>query len=225
MPSSVVFGELKITWLRHAGFLLAGRGKTVVIDPFNVKPEKAVKVDLTFVTHDHFDHCSLKDLEPFVDRERTSVVAARNCSRALKDLRCKTKDFVDPGGSGEVAGVKFQAVPAYNVNKFRSPGVPFHPRNYGGVGYVIEVAGARVYHAGDTDNIPEMVQLKDIDVALLPVSGTYVMTAEEAAEAAKTITPKLAIPMHFGEIVGSIEDAKRFSSLAGVKVEVLEPGM
>ncbi|MCS7094519.1 MAG: MBL fold metallo-hydrolase [Thaumarchaeota archaeon] len=223
MPSSVVFGDLTITWLRHDGFLLTGAGKTVVIDPFNVRMRRQVKADVVFVTHDHFDHCSLKDLEPFVDREKTSIVAARNCSRALKDLGCRSKEFVEPGSSGEVSGVRYQAVPAYNVNKFRAPGVPFHPKNYGGVGYVIEIAGVRVYHAGDTDDVPELAQLKAIDVALLPVSGTYVMTAEEAADFARKIAPKLAIPMHFGEIVGSIEDAERFRSLAGLRVEILRP--
>ncbi|MCS7126995.1 MAG: MBL fold metallo-hydrolase [Thaumarchaeota archaeon] len=223
MPSSVTFGELTVTWLRHDGFLLTGAGKTVVIDPYNVRPKRQVKADVAFVTHDHFDHCSLKDLEPFVDRERTAIVAAKNCSGALRDLKCRVKEFVEPGSFGEQAGVRYRAVPAYNVNKFRAPGVPFHPREYGGVGYVIELAGVRVYHAGDTDNVPELAQLKGVDVALLPVSGTYVMTAEEAAEAAKAIMPKLAIPMHFGEIVGTSRDAERFKSLAGVRVEILEP--
>jgi L-ascorbate metabolism protein UlaG (beta-lactamase superfamily) len=194
--------------LGHDGFLIEGGGRSVVIDPFRVKvPGK--KVDVAFVTHDHFDHCSLDDLRRFVDPSATVVVAASNCSKSLGGLKAKELRYVKPGDSGEVSGVKFRAVHAYNVNKFRAPGQPFHPKEYGGVGYVLELAGVSVYGP--------------VDVALLPVSGTYVMTAEEAAEAAKVISPRLAIPMHFGAIVGSVKDAERFRSLVSVRVEVLEP--
>ncbi|MEM0450748.1 MAG: MBL fold metallo-hydrolase [Nitrososphaerota archaeon] len=222
MPSRATFGGVTITWLGHDGFLIEGGGRTVVIDPFQVKA-RGRKADVAFVTHDHFDHCSPDDLRRFVDPEGTTVVAAANCSRALRDLRAKEVRYVRPGDSGEVAGIGYRAVHAYNVNKFRAPGQPFHPREYGGVGYVIRIGGVSVYHAGDTDFIPEMRELGQVDVALLPVSGTYVMTAEEAAEAAKAISPKLAIPMHFGAIVGSIKDAERFRSLVNVNVEVLQP--
>ncbi len=193
-----------------------------MIDPFQVRA-KGKRADVAFVTHDHFDHCSLEDLRRFVDPETTIVVAAANCSRALSGLKAKELRYVRPGESGEVSGSRFRAVHAYNVNKFRAPGQPFHPKDYGGVGYVVELAGVSVYHAGDTDFIPEMKELGPVDVALLPVSGTYVMTADEAAEAAKAVSPKLAIPMHFGAIVGTVRDAERFKSLVSVRVEVLEP--
>jgi L-ascorbate metabolism protein UlaG (beta-lactamase superfamily) len=101
-------------------------------------------------------------------------------------------------------------VPAYNVNKFRAPGQPFHPRDYNGLGFLIEAGGVRVYHAGDTDIVEEMAALKDIDIALLPVSGTYVMTSSEAAEATRRIAPKVAVPMHWGAIVGGRVDAEKF---------------
>jgi L-ascorbate metabolism protein UlaG (beta-lactamase superfamily) len=208
--------------LGHDGFLIEGGGRSVVIDPFRVNVPGR-KVDVAFVTHDHFDHCSLDDLRRFVDPSATVVVAASNCSKSLRGLKAKEVRYVRPGDSGEVSGVKFRAVHAYNVNKFRAPGQPFHPKEYGGVGYVLELAGVSVYHAGDTDFIPEMRGLGPVEVALLPVSGTYVMTAEEAAEAAKVISPRLAIPMHFGAIVGSSKDAERFRSLVSVRVEVLEP--
>lgn len=222
MPSRTNFGGVSITWLGHDGFLIEGGGRAVVIDPFQVRAPGR-KVDVAFVTHDHFDHCSLEDLRRFVDPGATTVVAAENCSRALRDLKAREVRYVKPGEAGEAAGIGFRAVHAYNVNKFRAPGQPFHPKGYGGVGYVIRIGGISIYHAGDTDFIPEMRELGPVDVALLPVSGTYVMTAEEAAEAAKAISPKLAIPMHFGAIVGSVRDAERFRSLAGVSVEVLEP--
>ena len=248
MPSKITFGAVTITWLGHDGFLIEGGGRSVVIDPFRVKVQGR-KVDVAFVTHDHFDHCSPDDLRAFVDPAATTVVAAANCSRALSGLKAKEVRYVRPGDSGEVSvvryrtfrvyelgeraartivyrevsGVKFRAVHAYNVNKFRAPGQPFHPKEYGGVGYVVELEGVSVYHAGDTDFIPEMRELGPVDVALLPVSGTYVMTAEEAAEAAKVISPRLAIPMHFGAIVGTVKDAEKFRSLVSVRVEVLEP--
>ena len=111
-------------------------------------------------------------------------------------------------------------MPAYNVNKFRSPGVPFHPKEAGNVGFVIAVEGQRIYHAGDTDVIPEMEAI-ETDIALLPVSGTYVMTAEEAVEAAALIKPKVAIPMHVGRGIGAHDDAERFKEKAPVPVEVL----
>ncbi|RLF54379.1 MAG: MBL fold metallo-hydrolase, partial [Thermoplasmata archaeon] len=109
--------------------------------------------------------------------------------------------------------VKIEAVPAYNTDK------DFHPGKNGWLGFVVEIDGVRIYHAGDTDFIPEMKGI-DVDIALLPVSGTYVMTAEQAVEAAKTIKPKVAIPMHYGAIVGGEKDASSFQkALAGI-VEV-----
>jgi L-ascorbate metabolism protein UlaG (beta-lactamase superfamily) len=116
--------------------------------------------------------------------------------------------------------VTIQAVPAYNVNKFRSPGVPFHPQSSRHNGYVVTVGQERLYFAGDTDHIPEMADIK-CDVALLPVSGTYVMTAEEAAQAARTIRPRVAVPMHYGAgVAGTATDAERFETLYGGEVYV-----
>jgi L-ascorbate metabolism protein UlaG (beta-lactamase superfamily) len=111
-------------------------------------------------------------------------------------------------------------VPAYNTNKFRSPDVPFHPPEAGHVGFILTVDGRRIYHAGDTDCIPEMNSIQT-DVALLPVSGIYVMTAEEAVEAAAAIQPQVAIPMHVGEGIGSLADADRFQQNAAVPTVVL----
>jgi L-ascorbate metabolism protein UlaG (beta-lactamase superfamily) len=120
-----------------------------------------------------------------------------------------------------VAGVEVEAVRAYNVNKFRSPGVPFHPRESDHVGYVVIVDGVRVYFAGDTDHIPEMADIA-CDVALLPVSGTYVMTVEEAAGAARTLNPQIVVPMHYGAGIGTADDGRRFSQLYEGQVVLLE---
>ena len=119
-----------------------------------------------------------------------------------------------PGDRLSVKGLEVEAVPAYNLNK------DFHPKDAGMLGFVVNIGGVRLYHAGDTDFIPEMKGIKT-DVALLPVSGTYVMTADEAVEAALTIKPKVAIPMHYGAIVGDKNDAEHFRDQLAGRIEVV----
>jgi L-ascorbate metabolism protein UlaG (beta-lactamase superfamily) len=156
------------------------------------------------VSHDHFDHLSLEDLALVVG-SKTSVVAAKECAAKLKGSGMDIKT-VSPGDKLAVQGLTIEAVPAYNTNK------TFHPKVDGKLGFVLTMNNLRIYHAGDTDDIPEMAKVNP-DIALVPVSGTYVMTAEEAARAVnENIKPKqLAIPMHYGAIVGSENDAKTFS--------------
>jgi L-ascorbate metabolism protein UlaG (beta-lactamase superfamily) len=115
-----------------------------------------------------------------------------------------------------------RAIAAYNTSKRNAEGRPFHPREAGGVGYELRVGGERLYHCGDTDVIPEMDDVAGCDVALLAVSGTYVMTAGEAAEAARRIQPRVAVPMHWGEHIGTRADAESFAALAPVPVRILE---
>ena len=129
--------------------------------------------------------------------------------------------LISPGEEIEISDVKIQAVPAYNVNKFRSPGVPFHPKEKRYVGFIVTIDGQKIYHAGDTDVIPEMENY-DTDVALLPVSGTYVMTGDEAVEAADMIRPKVVIPMHVGRGIGAENAADDFKSKCNFPVEILE---
>ncbi len=129
---------------------------------------------------------------------------------------------VKPGDKLQIDEIQIEAVPAYNLNKFKEPGKVFHPKEEQKVGFIIQVGSVRIYHAGDTDSIPEMTGI-ETDIALLPVSGTYVMTADEAAEAAGRIRLKLAIPMHYGTIVGSEKDALRFKELARCDVQILRP--
>jgi L-ascorbate metabolism protein UlaG (beta-lactamase superfamily) len=118
--------------------------------------------------------------------------------------------------------VDVRTVAAYNTNKLNSDGQPFHAREAGGVGYVVTMGGFSIYHSGDTDVIPELDQAAGVDVALLPVSGTYVMTPTEAAEAARRIDPGVAVPMHWGMLIGSRADAEKFSDEAPVPVRILE---
>ncbi len=196
-----------IHWLGHASFRLEGE-RIIYIDPYKIKGGPAA--DIILVSHSHYDHSSSTAIEN-VSKADTVIVT---CADSAKKLKGNVK-VINPGQSIEVKGTTIEAVPAYNIKK------PFHPRSEGGLGFIVTLGQRRIYFAGDTDLIPEMAMVK-ADVALLPVSGTYVMTAGEAAEAAKAIKPSLAIPMHYGTIVGSRNDALRFKELAIVPVEILD---
>jgi L-ascorbate metabolism protein UlaG (beta-lactamase superfamily) len=209
---------VKVHWLGHDSFVLQG-SRTLVLDPFKAKGN--YKADILLISHEHFDHLSPDDIRRFSDAS-TTIVAPKICEGPLREF-AQEKRFVEPGSKIEVKGVAIHAVPAYNTNKFREPGKVFHPKEDGKVGYVVTIDGSRFYHAGDSDATPEMKAL-DVDVALLPVSGTYVMTAEEAAGAAKAMKAKVVIPMHYASIVGTRADAERFKTLVGPSrnVEILE---
>ncbi len=202
-----------IHWLGHDCFRIEN-DKTIYTDPYELQGELP-KADLILITHDHFDHLSPDDVAKVAKEDTVIVTIAAAAQKLEGDVR-----VVKPGDSVTVQGIPVEAVPAYNVDKFRSPGMPFHPKASGHVGFIITVAGQRIYHAGDTDVIPEMDDIQ-ADIALLPVGGTYTMTADEAAEAANRIQPKLAIPMHHSAIVGSVEDAQRFADLCDMEVVIL----
>ncbi|MEW5914444.1 MAG: MBL fold metallo-hydrolase [Thermodesulfobacteriota bacterium] len=193
----------KLHWLGHDCFRLDLPQGPIYFDPFEIKggPQAA----LILVSHDHFDHCSTDDLAKISGPDTVFVTESDSAAKLSGDVR-----VLKPGQSVEVAGVQVVAVPAYNLNK------DFHPRAKKWLGFIVTVDGVRIYHAGDTDYIPEMDQMR-VDVALLPVSGTYVMTATEAVDAARAIGPQLAIPMHYGAIVGDKNDAQKFAkALDGV---------
>lgn len=212
------FQGVKITWLGHDGFKISN-SSIVYIDPLNIKPNEPA--DLLLITHNHYDHLNLEDIAK-VATGKTTIVAAEECRGKLTGVKVKELKTVRPGDRLTVGGgVTVEAVAAYNVNKFRAPGQPFHPKQDAKVGLILGIGPVRIYHAGDSDHIPEMKQVR-ADVALLPVSGTYVMTAEEAAEATKTIKPKVAIPMHYGAEVGTEADAKKFAQLAACEVKILK---
>ncbi len=211
----IEFKGIKIYWLGHAGFKIKNN-LTIYTDPYMIQPGETG--DLILITHDHFDHLSIEDISK-VSGEETIIVAPKHCESKLSG-KFQSR-IVSPGDTLEVKGVKIKAVPAYNVNPDR---LGFHPRGKGYVGYIIGLDGVKIYHAGDTDFIPEMKSI-NVDVALLPVSGTYVMDYKEAAEAAMAIKPELAIPMHYGAIVGGLGDAEKFKETVikkGIRVEILE---
>jgi len=202
----------KLHWLGHDAFRLDGP-PVIYFDPWKLRG-KLPPADLILVSHQHDDHCSPKDIAR-IRGPNTIVVAPTIALAKLPGAR-----GVRPGDHLSAAGVEIEAVPAYNVNKFRSPGVPFHPKEAGHVGYVVTVAGVRLYFAGDTDAIPEMADVK-CDVALLPVSGTYTMTAEEAVEAARLLRDPLVAPMHYGSGIGDPQDGPRFAALYKGRTAVL----
>lgn len=210
---------VKISWLGHDSFKIQN-GRTVIIDPFKLRSSPG-KADILLISHEHFDHLSLDDIKKVVN-ENTTVVTIPAVKKELSSLKVKEIKATKPGDKVKVGDVSIDIIPAYNLNKFREPGKVFHPKEDGKAGFIIGIKGLRIYHAGDTDVVPEMKGLKP-DVALLPVSGTYVMTPEEAAQAAKIIEPKLVIPMHYGAIVGSEQDAHRFKQLVTVEVQILTP--
>jgi L-ascorbate metabolism protein UlaG (beta-lactamase superfamily) len=196
----------KIVWLGHDSFRIDA-SKTIYLDPYQVS--SGPKADLIMITHDHFDHCSPDDVAK-IQQPGTVIVTEKDSAKKLTgDLR-----VIKPGESLVVDEVKVEAVPSYNTDK------EFHPKRNAWLGFIIEIQGVRVFHAGDTDFIPEMSGF-NVDIALLPVSGTYVMTADQAVEAALAISPKLAIPMHYGTIVGSDQDAITFKKALEGKIEVL----
>ncbi len=208
---------VKLTWLGHDGFRIQN-GQVVYIDPFKI--EGGPKADIVLVSHEHSDHCNVDDLKKIVG-PNTTIVAHAQSKGELSKLGAKEVKILKPGDKINLGDVGIEAVPAYNVNKFREPGKPFHPKEDGKLGYIVAVKSVRIYHAGDTDQIPEMENIR-ADIALIPVSGTYVMTVQEAAEAVASINPKVAIPMHYGAIVGSRKDAEALQKLVRCEVKRLD---
>jgi L-ascorbate metabolism protein UlaG (beta-lactamase superfamily) len=213
----------RIHWLGHDTFRIDGP-PTIYFDPYELSGENP-KADVIFISHDHGDHCSPEDVAKVQGEDTLIVTIAAAADMLAGDVLSPSKgavQIVEPGDMIQVRGIDVEAVPAYNLNKFRSPGVPFHPKEAGHVGFVIKLEGKRIYHAGDTDHIPEMADLQEIDIALLPVSGIYVMTVEEAVQAAEAIRPRVAIPMHLGRGIGSPDAAQVFKEKAAVNVAILE---
>ena len=211
---------IKIEWLGHATVRIRDRSNIIYIDPYQIK-ETNDKADIVLITHEHYDHCSPADLKKVV-KKGTIVMITPNGVSKISGIEGIKIEVVSMNKEYKIGDYTIETVPAYNTNKFRSPGVPFHMKG-DVVGYVINIRGKKIYHASDTDFIKEMLSLKDIDVAFVPVGGTYTMDAKEAAEAVNSFKPKIAVPIHYGTIIGSIEDAERFKKLVGrSEVVILE---
>jgi L-ascorbate metabolism protein UlaG (beta-lactamase superfamily) len=208
-----------LDWLGHSGFRIRAGRAVVYIDPYRV-PEGSPPADLILITHGHYDHFSPQDVELLSTKSTWLVGPPAVAERVSGQVHSISPgEFLD---DELVRGVHVGAIAAYNTSKRDADGKAFHPREAGWVGYELNVWGERLYHSGDTDVIPEMDRVTGVDVALLPVSGVYVMTAHEAAEAARRIQPRVAVPMHWGENIGTEEDARAFAKKAQVEVRILE---
>lgn len=196
-----------VIWHGHACVQVKG-SRNLYVDPFQLKSTDSA--DMVLITHDHYDHLSSEDLEKIVTEE-TEIIVPKQYVHLLEGKI----HGIEMGQELVVQDVKVKAVPAYN------PGKQFHPKEKLNVGYIFQMDAVTYYHAGDSDFIPEM-QSVQADVAFLPVGGTYTMNADEAAKATHAIQPKVAIPIHWGSIVGSKTDADRFKSLCNCPVQILE---
>jgi len=225
----MIYKNIDIKWLGHSGFMIKNAvGKIIYIDPFKLSDDENEDADYIFITHSHYDHCSIEDIRK-IAKNGTIIIAPADVSSKFSHIDAKVEiKIAEPSIKMQFdeAGIKFWCVPAYNLIK------SFHSREEDWVGYIIELDGeTKIYHAGDTDLIPEMKSLStaNIDIALLPIGGTFTMNAGEAAKAAGIIRPKIAVPMHYGSVAktGDKSEATLFqkhSSTEGIDVKVLEIG-
>ena len=207
----MIFNNVELNWLGHDGFKIKN-SKIIYIDPFKIKDNE--KAELILITHEHYDHLSLDDVNKIYSNN-TIIITSEICKNDLSNF--KNIKFVKPEDKLKIDDIEIEAVYSYNINK------QFHPKKDLRVGYILTINNTRIYHAGDTDLIPEMHNLRNIDIALLPVSGTYVMDVNEAVEVVKIIKPKIAVPMHWGSIIASRKEAEEFKEKASkyCKVEIL----
>ncbi|MFB6207759.1 MAG: MBL fold metallo-hydrolase [Candidatus Nanohaloarchaea archaeon] len=209
MRGSASFDSVEVEWLDHASFKFRDSdGFVVYVDPWSDFLEgDEEKADVIISTHDHFDHFDKKAIQSLKKKDTVLVCTAQSEDEVPEDLSYKV---IEPGITVKAHGLRVRGVHAYNVDKFREPDTPFHPKGFC-TGVIFELDGLKFYHASDTDPIPEMDSLPgDIDVAFLPAGGTYTMDQEEAIEAVKKIKPGKVVPMHYGYIDETTADPEKF---------------
>ena len=221
----MIYRSINLRWTGHSGFFIQNAAKkNIYIDPFKLQGDSWDwdKADYILITHSHYDHCSIEDIQK-IARDGTILICPADVSSKMRHIDKKIDIKLAEIGDKlefEEGKINIWPVPAYNVNKTS------HEADECWVGYILESDGVYIYHAGDTDLIPEMKQFRNIDIALLPIGGTYTMNAGEAAKAAGIIKPKLAIPMHYASLpgIGSKSEAEVFQkhcSTEGVEVKIL----
>ena len=191
--------------LYHSSIRIS-KNKVIYIDPFKID-KNYNDADIVFITHDHYDHYSAEDIDKVINKNTTIIIPEELLTKLLrKGINRNAIITVEPNEKYMVQGIKIETIPAYNTNK------PFHPKENNWLGYIIEIKGVRYYIAGDTDITEENKKVK-CDVAFVPVGGTYTMDFKEAAQLINIIKPKFAIPVHYGSVVGSKQDATDFIKL------------
>jgi L-ascorbate metabolism protein UlaG (beta-lactamase superfamily) len=200
-----------VQWINHASFRIEGDDAVIYIDPWKIEGEPH-DADVVFVSHEHYDHCSPADVER-ISKDDTAV-----CAPADTIVKLHARNAVTPGETLWFRDVQIEGIAAYNIGK------AYHPKSKDWVGAILTIDGKRIYYAGDTDLTPEMSKLAGIDLALLPVGGTYTLDALQAAEACRAIGCAAAVPYHWGDIVGEKTDAELFAEKADCRVHVLRPG-
>jgi L-ascorbate metabolism protein UlaG (beta-lactamase superfamily) len=221
----MIYKNINLKWLGHSGFKIrTSSDKIIYIDPYKLlgDPFELDKADFIFITHSHYDHCSIEDIQN-LSKDGTILVCPADVSSKMRHISKRIDiRIAEIGECQELSEnyIKFWAVPSYNVNK------EFHTKEEDWLGYIIQVGDVFIYHAGDTDLVPEMKSIKNIDIALLPIGGNYTMNAGEAAKAASLIKPKVAIPMHYGSISGIADKSEaeifaKYCSAEGVETKIL----
>lgn len=204
---------MKIEILCHSSVKIEAEGNVIYSDPFRIKYAKN-DADIIIITHSHYDHFSEEDILK-IKNEKTKILITNDLLERTLELGFNKEDIivVTPNNMYKLLGIEINTIPAYNTNK------KFHPKENNWVGYILNLENKKVYIAGDTDITEENKNIK-CDIALVPIGGTYTMTHTEAAELINIIKPQKAIPMHYGEIVGNIQDVIKFSELVSNKIEV-----
>lgn len=215
--------NIDIEWLGHSAFKIKNK-RVIYIDPFQI-PASEEKADIILITHSHYDHCSIADINKIV-KEGTMIICTADCQSTINKVENKINmQVVEPEDKIKIQDITIQTVPAYNTEK------EFHSKEERWVGYVINIENTVIYHAGDTDCTEEMKKLTGFGkkgktfIALLPIGGKFTMNYEEAAKAALSINPTIAIPMHYGSIIGTAKDAESFVKLCeaeGIEARILE---
>ncbi|MGA1864436.1 MAG: MBL fold metallo-hydrolase [bacterium] len=203
----------KIHWLSQSAVKIDAGGQAIYIDPYKLKRED--KADIILITHSHSDHFSIPDISKITTKD-TVFIAPEDCVKDLEEVEKDNVEVMEPGMKKTIGDILIEAVPAYNVVKTK-----FHPKANKWMGYILTINGIRIYHAGDTEKIPEM---KDFtcDIAMFPLGQTYTMNSvKEAAEAAMDVQAKIAIPIHYGLYEGTEADAQEFKKLLKDKVDVI----
>ena len=186
--------------------------KVIYIDPFKIE-KNYNDADIVFITHDHYDHYSEEDIDKVINENTIIIIPEELLTKLLrKGINKNAIITVEPNEKYMVQGIKFETIPAYNTNK------PFHPKENNWLGYIIEINGVRYYIAGDTDITEENKKVK-CDVAFVPVGGTYTMDFKEAAQLINEIQPKIAVPIHYGSVVGTKQDATDFIKLLNPSIK------